>query len=95
MAPSLCRSLEPSLLLLRLNKPSFTSAPAAPVLSPANEPAGASACSAQGMEMKHWRWQLAPPRGARKMGTSGQMVLLSFQKKKKRKIKTGEKIDRN
>lgn len=32
MAPFLCHSLEPSLVLLQLNKPSFTSAPTVPVL---------------------------------------------------------------
>lgn len=42
MAPFLYHSLEPSLLLLQLNKPSFTSAPTMPVLPPVSEAAGAS-----------------------------------------------------
>lgn len=43
MAPFLCHSLEPSLLLLQLNKPRFTSAPTVPVLPPASEAADACA----------------------------------------------------
>lgn len=61
MAPSLCHSLEPSLLLLQLNKPSFTSAPTVPVLPPASEAAGASAwCERQQQPISrlHSLWSL-------------------------------------
>lgn len=44
MAPFLCHFLEPSLLLLQLNKPSFTSVPTMPVLPPANEAASECLC---------------------------------------------------
>lgn len=61
MAPSLCHSLEPSLLLLQLNKSSFTSAPTVPVLPPASEAAGASAwCERQQQPISrlHSLWSL-------------------------------------